>query len=255
MSNRQLIKETALCLRSVDYGDTSQVVCLLTAANGKVSAIAKGARRQKNAPFDGPIEVFSFGQAVLIAPQENDRLAVLTEFAQQPRFRPLRFRLEPLQAGLFAAEITDLFCHPWAECRDIFDSLCQRLEQMQNASCAADIAGATAAYLLDILRAGGVLPQFDRCVNCRQPLDPTSAELFFSSSANGLLCFDCETNWAEKQRVSADALLWLAASAEKNAALNVRLDSLELLIRHFRDMLHRDFKTAPMLITLLRKMT
>lgn len=252
MTARQLVKEYALCLRAVEYGDTSQVVCLLTSGNGKVSAIAKGSRRPKSA-FDGALEIFSYGIALLYLPQETDRLAVLTEFHQQPRFRLLRNRLETLQAGLLAAEITEHYCIPLASCQTLFEQCCQRLEQIQTAADTSQIAAACCAYLLDILQFGGILPQFGTCVNCGQPLDKDSPEHYFSSTANGRLCFGCESSWTDKMITSPACLMWLAHGAPTPMDLKTALEGLELLIRHFSALLHRPIKTAPMLLQLLKR--
>ena len=54
------IKDKAICLRAVNYSETSQVVTLFTRDHGKIAAMAKGSRRAKSS-FDGAIEVFSFG--------------------------------------------------------------------------------------------------------------------------------------------------------------------------------------------------
>ena len=59
------IKDTAICLRAVNYSETSQVVTLFTRDHGKVAAMARGSRRTKSS-FDGSIEVFSLGEAMFI---------------------------------------------------------------------------------------------------------------------------------------------------------------------------------------------
>ncbi|MBM4027044.1 MAG: DNA repair protein RecO, partial [Planctomycetes bacterium] len=40
-----LTKDQAICLRTVDYSETSQVVTLFARQAGKVRAIAKGSKR------------------------------------------------------------------------------------------------------------------------------------------------------------------------------------------------------------------
>ncbi len=58
-----LNKDVAICLRKTDFSETSQVVTFFTKDAGKLAALAKGAKRKKSS-FDGPIEVFSYGQIV-----------------------------------------------------------------------------------------------------------------------------------------------------------------------------------------------
>ena len=52
-----LNKDTAICIRALDYSESSQIVTFFTRATGKVDAIAKGSKRT-GSRFDGPIEIF-----------------------------------------------------------------------------------------------------------------------------------------------------------------------------------------------------
>ena len=63
-----LTKDTAICIRAVDYSETSQILTFFSRDNGKFSAIAKGSKRPKSA-FDGPIEIFAYGKIVFTSTQ------------------------------------------------------------------------------------------------------------------------------------------------------------------------------------------
>ena len=76
-----LTKDAAICIRAVDYSETSQIVTFFTRAAGKINAIAKGSKRPRSA-FDGPIEMFSHGK-IVFADSTRERLATLTEFEQK----------------------------------------------------------------------------------------------------------------------------------------------------------------------------
>ncbi|MHC4433863.1 MAG: DNA repair protein RecO, partial [Planctomycetota bacterium] len=47
-----LTKDMAICIRAVDYSETSQIVTLFARDTGKIGAIAKGSKRPKS-KFDG----------------------------------------------------------------------------------------------------------------------------------------------------------------------------------------------------------
>jgi DNA repair protein RecO (recombination protein O) len=98
-----LTKDHAICIRAVDYSETSQVVTLFARLAGKISAIAKGSKRPKSA-FDGPIEVLSFGD-IVVTGGSRDKLATLTEFEPQPGPGGLRRNLFALHGALFAVEL------------------------------------------------------------------------------------------------------------------------------------------------------
>ena len=73
-----LTKDLAICIRAIDYSETSQIVTFFTRASGKIGAIAKGSKRPKSA-FDGPIEIFSHGR-IVFTDSNKEKLATLTEF-------------------------------------------------------------------------------------------------------------------------------------------------------------------------------
>ncbi|MHC4289795.1 MAG: DNA repair protein RecO, partial [Planctomycetota bacterium] len=159
------IKDTAICLRMVNYSETSQVVTLFTRDSGKVAAMAKGSRRAKSS-FDGPIEVFSFGEVMFIIKESGGQLATLTEFDQQPRFRLLSQNLNALNAALFAAELTEKFLEDHDPHPDLFDKYIKFLETIQREENHANRLAWLILYQLRLLEEIGVAPVLDTCVNC-----------------------------------------------------------------------------------------
>jgi len=98
-----LTKDTAICIRSVDYSETSQIVTIFSRRNGRINAIAKGSKRPKSA-FDEPIEIFSYGR-IVFSDSNKQNLATLTEFQQQAELRVLSDNLYKLHCCLFGAEL------------------------------------------------------------------------------------------------------------------------------------------------------
>ena len=92
-----LKKDEAICIRTLDYSETSQIVTLFSKEHGKIDAMAKGSKRAKS-PFDGPIEIFSCGQ-IVFSEKGDQKLSTLAEFTQQPRFLALRTKLFALNCA------------------------------------------------------------------------------------------------------------------------------------------------------------
>ena len=124
-----LTKDLAICIRAVDYSETSQVVTFFTRAAGKIGAIAKGSKRPKSA-FDGPIEIFAHGQ-IVFSDSNKEKLATLTEFQQQPALRNLHGNLYVLYCCLFATELLNNLTHDYDPHPGLFESF---LEFLQNAN-------------------------------------------------------------------------------------------------------------------------
>lgn len=66
----------AVVLRSVDYGDSDKIVTLFTSGYGKISAIAKGAKRSMKR-FGGTLELFSLRNRRLLK-------SLLKQYTQNP---------------------------------------------------------------------------------------------------------------------------------------------------------------------------
>ena len=258
------VKDTAICLRAVDYSETSQVVTLLTRDGGKIGAMAKGSRRAKSS-FDGPIEVFSFGDVMFTVKDSGGQLAILTEFNQQPRFRRLSQNLNALNAALFAAELTEKFLEDHNPHPELFDKMLKFLEALQDAEDDAKVLAWLILYQLRLLEETGIAPMLDACVNCGAnikalPLprgstpkgrggyaraQDISKTCYFSSRENGLLCSGCEMTFPEKRAIDSK-LIEILNTPVKLPKTNIKqLKQIEqLLIYHFTELLHKPPKMA-----------
>ena len=237
-------KDLAICLRAVNYSETSQVVTLLTRDTGKIAAMAKGSRRPKSA-FDGALEPFSYGQVMFTASDTHDKLATLTEFVQMPQFRLLRTLLSAMHAGLFALELTEAFCELYDPHPDLFDAMVETLRRLQQCDSPPSVLPVLIDYQMTLLTEAGVAPLLDRCTNCGAPTGGFRTDLYFSSAANGLLCPGCEQTFTDKRRISfaCAELLSLSVPAEK-ASDAVRAEAEQLLLYHFTELMHRPPKMA-----------
>jgi DNA repair protein RecO (recombination protein O) len=101
-------KDQAICIRVIDWSETSQIVVLLTAGQGKVRGVAKGSRRANPSSvqkFSGGIDLLTAGQALGVIKPTTD-LAVLTEWDLQEPMRHLRTDLHAQGLGLYVADLT-----------------------------------------------------------------------------------------------------------------------------------------------------
>jgi DNA repair protein RecO (recombination protein O) len=71
-----LITTTALCLRKIDFSETSQVLTLLTDSLGTVGAIAKGAKREKSS-IGGPLDLMCLYNVALYDRSKRGTLSIL----------------------------------------------------------------------------------------------------------------------------------------------------------------------------------
>ena len=275
-----LTKDSAICIRAVDYSETSQIVTFFAKATGKFTAIAKGSKRPKSA-FDGPIEVFSFGR-IVFSDSNREKLATLTEFQQQPSLVGLSKNLFALNCASFAIELLSSLTDDYDPHPQLFDSLLQFLQDISEQSLPRaesrgvssiehrDILSRLILFQLALLKEVGLMPVLNYCVNCKTSIEHRlSAEasakaeasgiehrVYFSSSANGLICRDCEAAFPDKIKITASAAECLARLGEafwrSRADLKLLANAKEktlnqiekLLISHFTYTLGRPPRLA-----------
>jgi DNA repair protein RecO (recombination protein O) len=241
-----LTKDRAICLRVVDYSETSQVVTLFGRLAGKVRAIAKGSKRPKSA-FEGPLEPLSFGD-IVFSGFNKDTLATLTEFQPQPVRGELRRNLAALQCALLAAELLDLLTEDYDPYVDLFDHFVQFLLDIEEGKAGPDRRDILIRLILlqfVLLHEVGLRPMLSTCANCKKSFAADGREIYFSVSANGLICRDCEMSFPDKIRLSPKAAQCLADIQQLAQASEATLDEIEqVLIHHFTHILGRPPKMA-----------
>jgi DNA repair protein RecO (recombination protein O) len=236
-----LKKDLAVCIRAVDYSETSQIITFFARGAGKFTAIAKGSKRPKSA-FDGPIELFAEGR-IVYSQTHTDKLATLTEFSQQPPLTFVTRNLFALHCASLAAELvnsgTDDY-DPHPQLFDVFVEFLHNLDEKQNTLRLLII------FQLNLLKEIGLMPVLDHCANCKTQYAQhnTQCEFYFSSEANGLICRDCEASFPDKIPVTKAA----AALSNKEALAKTDKKTLKeiekLLIYHFMNIWGRLPKMA-----------
>ena len=244
-----LTKDLAICIRTIDYFETSQIVTLFTKTTGKIDAIAKGSKRPKSL-FDGPIEVLSYGN-IVFSDTTREKLATLTEYQQQPTLINLRNNLFVLYACLFAAELLNNLTHDYDPHPELFDSFLEFLhnanEQHSTKDQQRDILALLILFQLTLLNEIGLKPILSHCINCKTQYASrnTQHEIYFSSSANGLICRDCEPSFPDKIRLTNEASTCLTSLKQIHESTEKTLKEIEkVLINHLTGLLGRKPKMA-----------
>ncbi len=256
-----------VCIRVVDYSETSQIVTFFTKANGKISTIAKGSKRPKSA-FDGPIEMFSFGE-IVFSDTTKEKLAALTEF-QQHNYASLTNNLFAFNCCLFADELLNRLTDnddPHPELFDSFLLFLQNVNEQQTSISGFGDQGSGIGFLnpvkrpltpeqiehqhvlsllilfqLTLLMEVGLMPILNACANCKTKYEHRASgieyRVYFSSSDKGLICRDCQGSFPDKIKLSGDAAACLINLERIAQAPERTLHEIEkILISHFTELL------------------
>jgi len=245
-------RESAICLRSGDYSETSQIVHFLTRGDGKVKLLAKGAKRAKS-NTGGPIDLLAEGELVYI-PAAREGLGTVVEFCETVPHAVLRRDAARLNAALYMVELTSAVLAEGDPHVEVFDLLHSALVRLGRKGSQA---GAVLAYFQwRVLRLVGLLGELKACVACGRDVSGRAGrkDLHFSSLQGGLLCGACEAAAAgaaaEKYRLDGATLAGLAALAAAETGVRVNLPAKQatavnrLLAYHATQQLGKTLKMA-----------
>jgi DNA repair protein RecO (recombination protein O) len=196
-----LVHDRCICLRKVEYSETSQILTLFGRAHGRVQLIAKGAHRRTKvgaSKFDGGVDLVDLGEAVFAHSPERE-MSPLCEWHQVNGHLELRRNLRSVYLALYAAELVNLLIEDHDPHPDLFD----RLEQTLAELATPRLEEAFLAFELDLLREAGFPPELSACVECGSVVD---GRAYFSAERGGVVCQSCEQIVFDRMEVDARVL-------------------------------------------------
>ena len=162
----QSITVTGMVLSATPIGENDKRVVILTKEKGKISAFAKGARRQ-NSPLMGVTNPFAFGEFELYEGRTSYNI---------------------MQANIsnYFMEIADYFTKEYNDEREMLKLLYQSLRALASGKINRELV--RYIYELKTLVINGEAPEVFRCANC----GVSDRSMVFSSQNHGLICSECE---------------------------------------------------------------
>lgn len=184
---------TGMVLSTMPIGECDKRLVILTKENGKISAFAKGARRQGSALL-ACSQPFAFGEFNLYAGRSS---YTITSAEISNYFGELRDDFEGLCHGFYFCEFADYLTKENNDERDVLKLLYQTLRALSKKTI--DTALIRSIFELKIMVVGGEAPQVFGCVKCnKNSFSPEAVQLrqscgryHFSAKCGGILCEDC----------------------------------------------------------------
>lgn len=201
MPDFRSFRANAIVLRHTDYGEADRLLTLFTREQGKVRAIAKGARKLTSRKA-GHVEPFTH---VTLQLAKGRDLLIVTQAETVNAFPGLREDLVKTGHAAYVLELIDRFSyeeetpHP-----PLFRLLVETLERIEKEPATWLPVRYYEMRLLDFL---GFRPQLFECANCRREIQPE--DQYFSFSAGGVICPRCERNLPHLTSISMAALKYL----------------------------------------------
>ena len=207
MARPRTYRAQGLVLKSVPSGEADLVAVLLSPEQGKLRAIARGARKPSS-KLVGHLEPFTLLDLTLARGHGLDTVAQAQVLES---YGPLRASLEATSRALYLAELVDGFAVEGAPNVPVYELLRETLAWLEARSRGGGPAtgGATPVpplrghdpstgpghdlalrrFELLLLKHTGFLPELYLCVECRQRLQPGAHR--YTPNGGGLLCPRC----------------------------------------------------------------
>ncbi len=195
----QTVTVTGLVLSATPIGEYDKRVVILTKEKGKISAFAKGARRQ-NSMLMGVTNPFSFGEFTLYEGRTSYNI-VQAEIKNY--FMELSADFEAAYYGFYFLEFADYYAKEYNDETQLLKLLYQTLRAL--ASKKIPLGLIRCVFELKALVINGEYPEVFACAYCGAKEDG----VIFSSRNHGILCEQCKTAAADGIRISGATLYTL----------------------------------------------
>ena len=229
MAEREIVRSQAVVLRSLDYGETSQIVTLLTGEKGKLGVMAKGARRTKS-QFGATLQPMAYTQVVFYYKPTRE-LQILSESSHVESFHQLRRNLQSITVGLRIVELVDALLEEEDPQPEIFALTVQALRRLNRTDTRA--ANLWPFVQLRMARLLGIAPSIERA-----SVEAIEEEGLLSRANGGVYPLDATPE--APQRASRAALRAYAVFARASLDTVMRME-LTPPVRREVETLVRDF--------------
>lgn len=191
-----IITANGMVLSAMPVGEYDKRVVLLTKELGKISAFARGARRQ-NSPLLACARPFTFGSFSLY-PGRNSYTLQSVEAAEY--FEELGMDIEAVTYGFYFLEIADYYTREGVDESQMLNLLYVTVKALLNPRL--DNLLVKTIYELRAMAVNGEYPDFFSCKNCGAPI----SKGVFSNADLGLYCEECRRLPKDGSNISEAAI-------------------------------------------------
>ena len=218
MSAPRNFRRQGIVLESKPLGEANLMVTLLTSDDGKLRAVARGARKTTS-KLVGHLEPLT---SVEMSLNRGADFHYVSQVQVLDGFLPLKAGLGGVTRGLYLAELASWYAVEEAPGTSIHNLLLDALRVLPQCNN-PDVV--LRCFEMQLLKVSGFMPELHACVECAEELLPRNHQ--FSPEAGGVLCRQCRPSNVVIRPLSLDALkvLRFLASATLSDSDRLKLDA------------------------------
>ena len=177
------VRSQAFLLRARAYGESDVIAVFLSAEHGKVSGIARGARRSRRRFGGAALQPFHELE-IRYKRRPHSELVFLQESRVLTDFEGLAADVATFAWASYLTELTEVVLPAADPCPDVYELYRETLGRL----AASEPTTATCHYFtLRLLEHAGWCPDFERCVVCSAPLEPETRPIV-DPRGGGVIC-------------------------------------------------------------------
>jgi len=225
------LRSKAFLLRTRAYSESDVIAVLLTRDHGKISGIARGARRSKRR-FAGPALEPLHELEIRFKRRPNVELVFLDESRLVEPFDAITSSVEAFAWSAYLTELSEVVLPLGEPCSGVYDLYRATLEGL---SRGVDAEGASQHFVLRVLEHAGWCPDFERCGICGSFLE-SSVRPIVDPRGGGVICgrHEIERQGGDPEdpaerlprRVLDDALLAYVRAARREPQSNAPAETI-----------------------------
>jgi DNA repair protein RecO (recombination protein O) len=206
----ELTNVQGILIRRIDYGDTDLIITFITQEYGKVSVIAKSAKKSVKR-FGGILELFYLLE-LIIRPGKGNKPSILQTASLIRPFERIRTNIIHTAYASYWAELIHLFIEDKAADDNIYQLFLFVIDQLNQNNVPADVLHIT--FQIRFLVISGFQPNFLYCPQCKKKLDDISGPICcFDLGKGAIFCPSCvnqKTNIVNLSKGTVKHLIWIA---------------------------------------------
>lgn len=193
-----ILRVEGIVIRAVDYGEGNRILHVLTKEAGKISMMARGAKKVKSR-FSAISQPFTYGEFVIFR-SSSHAMGTINSAELIRSHQRLREELLLSAYAAYVAELTNRIVEEGEHVPHIFAQLAAAFAAMEDGK---DVAVITNVYEMNMLEAAGFMPQLHACVSCGN----SDEELqLLSGALGGAVCQRCRNHDPQVIEISSRAL-------------------------------------------------
>ncbi|MCX7856735.1 MAG: DNA repair protein RecO [Deltaproteobacteria bacterium] len=234
-----LVKDQAIVLKKLSYGESDRIVHLFTRTFGKISGIAKGGNKSIRR-FMNTLEPLRIIEIEYFDNRMKGLSKIQNAYVLED-FQGIEKDFRKFSVATFFMEVADRLTKEKEPNPRLFQILCSTYRELKNTEVTFQ---KILRLLLDSLEVLGFLPNFKTCVHCNREVS-NGNKRFFSNQKGGILCETCARTNLHKT-YSPELLTFFShleiSELKDEGYLALAFEIIENFIRYHLDVEFKSFK-------------